>query len=304
MKGLQSSLFESTSYKRLSHSHINSIKLNPMRVRRYKPFRLLDQDIRLKNYLRRNYIENKALQNTEVDIILPTYNRFELLNKAIGSVKEQVHEKWNLYICDDGSTDETHQKYKDYACSTDSRIKYLYLNHQGVSAARNSGLKQSNSNFVSFLDSDNTWLPEYLNLMISFMEIFSLDTAYCAARLIGDKTEQWLGDYFSWQACAEQNYIDINCFMIKMPHNKILFDESLERFVDWDYILEATKKTRTSYLPLPLVNYCNKKSSNRISTTVYQDAEFIEKIQSIQAKHYHALDEAKNIDVRIDNTFE
>ena len=271
-----------------------------MQVQRYKPFRLLDQDITLKNHLRREYISNSALREREVDIILPTYNRFKLLNKAIGSVENQLHEKWKLYICDDGSTDETSQEYTNNVFTKDYRIKYLPLSHQGVSAARNSGLKHSKNRFVSFLDSDNTWCPEYLSLMLTFMEIYSLDAAYCAARLIGDKAEQWLGDYFSWQACAERNYIDINCFMIKMPDDRLLFDETLKRFVDWDYILEATKKARTSYLPLPLVNYCNKKSSSRISTTVYQDAEFIEKIQSIRVKHSYTLDEDKNIDVRLD----
>lgn len=235
---------------------------------------------------------------------MPTYNRFELLNKAIGSVKKQLHKEWNLYICDDGSTDETTQEYTNNVCTEDFRIKYLPLSHQGVSAARNSGLKQSNNSYVSFLDSDNNWCPEYLSLMLTFMEIFSLDAAYCAARLIGDEEEQWLGDYFSWQACSEQNYIDINCFMIRMPHGKLFFDETLDRFVDWDYILEATKKARTSYLPIPLVNYCNKKSSRRISTTVYQDSEFTEKIQYIQSKHCYALDEAKNIDARLDSFFQ
>ena len=86
-----------------------------------------------------------------------------------------------------------------------------------------------------------------------------------------------------------------------MPHKKLFFDETLERLVDWDYILEATKEARTSYLPMPLVNYCNKNSSSRISTTVYQGAGIIEKIQSIQAKYCYTLDEVQNIDVRLDN---
>ena len=272
-----------------------------MKFQRYKPFTLLDQDISLKNRLRREYIANCALRNEEVDIIMPTYNRYESLDKAISSVEKQLHKKWKLYICDDGSTDKTSQEYTNDACSKDVRIEYLALSHRGVSSARNSGLKKSNNRVVSFLDSDNTWSPEYLSLMLAFMETFSLDTAYCAARLIGDNKEQWLGDYFHWQKCAEQNYIDINCFMLKMPYKRLFFDETLKRLVDWDYILGATKKARTSYLPIPLVNYCNKKSSSRISTTVYQGAEFIEKIHSIQAKHCYTLDGPKNIDVRMDN---
>ncbi|MDA7436810.1 glycosyltransferase [Synechococcus sp. AH-601-B19] len=256
--------------------------------------------MKLKNQLRSKYVANESLRNTEIDIILPTYNRFKPLNKAVESVKRQVHANWKLYICDDGSTDETSQKYGDDSYNQDLRIKYLNLNHKGVSAARNCGLKRANNSFVSFIDSDNTWSPEYLSLMLSFMDEFSLDSAYCAARLIGDHGEQWLGDYFSWQACAKQNYIDINCFMLKkITHDKLFFDESLKRFVDWDYILEATKKARTSYLALPLVNYCNKKSRQRITTSVYQGNEFFERVKEIQARHDNENKQNANLDVRV-----
>ena len=274
-----------------------------MKIRRYKPFGILDKDLKLKNELRTKYIATNSLRNTEIDIILPTYNRFELLNRAIDSVKRQLHKRWTLYICDDGSTDETSQHYGGNTYIKDSRIKYITLEHKGVSAARNYGLKNGSSTIISFLDSDNTWSPEYLSLMLSFMEEFSLDSAYCAARLIGDTAEQWLGDYFDWEACTNQNYIDINCFMLKRPHHKFLFDENLKRFVDWDFILGATKNSRTSYLPLPLVNYCNKNSRNRITSTVYQGAESLDQIQGIQKKHLCALDEVKNRDVRLDKFF-
>ena len=272
-----------------------------MKVQRYKPFSLLLKDIRLENHLRKNYLENKALCNIKVGIILPTYNRSEVLGNAIDPVLNQLHQNWRLFVCDDGSSDHSSDKFIQNGYSKDSRITYLKLNHEGVSSARNAGLKYNQTNYVSFLDSDNTWSPEYLSLMLSFMNLFELDSAYCAARLIGDRREQWLGDYFSWQACAEQNYIDINCFMMKMPQRKLYFDTTLKRLVDWDYILEATKSSRTSYLPIPLVDYCDRKSYSRITTTVYQDAELVEKIKFIQAKHCFTSEEEKNIDARLDN---
>jgi len=274
-----------------------------MKVQRYKPFSLLLKDIRLENHLRKNYIENKALCNIKVDIILPTYNRSEVLGNAIDSVLNQLHQNWRLFVCDDGSSDHSSDKFIQDGYSKDSRITYLKLNHEGVSSARNAGLRYAQNNYISFLDSDNTWSPEYLSLMLSFMNLFELDSAYCAARLIGDLGERWLGDYFSWHACAEQNYIDINCFMMKMPQRKLFFDETLQRLVDWDYILEATKKARISYLPIPLVDYCNKKSISRITTTVYQNTELAETIKFIQAKHCCTSEEDKNVDARLENSF-
>ena len=250
----------------------------------------------LKNQLRQEYIANTSLHSTTVDIILPTFNRSQQLSTAIQSIISQIHQTWQLYICDDGSTDSTNDLCKKY--ENNSKIKYLKLPHKGVSAARNSGLNQSCGKYISFLDSDNTWHPEYLSLMITFLNKFSLDSAYCAARLIGNMEEQWLGDFFSWQACAEKNYIDLNCFMLTMPPEKIAFDENLERFVDWDFILAATKSSRTSYFPSPLVHYCNEKSKNRITTTVYQDTS-TNYLKLIRDRHKSIMGNKENQDCRL-----
>jgi len=266
-------------------------------IQRYRPFRKHEDDLFFKNKLRQEYILNTTLQRVEIDIILPTFNRSKLLSNAVRSINNQLHQKWRLYICDDGSTDSTFEQCKQY--ESDPRIKVLKLSHRGVSSARNSGLVLSTNEYISFLDSDNTWHPEYLSLMVSFMKKFSLDSAYCAAKLIGDTDEQWLGDVFSWQACAQQNYIDLNCFMLKRPVKKILFDETLERFVDWDYILNVTKKFRVSYLSSALVNYCNKKSQKRITTSVYQNHESIPYIKSIRDKHLMVMGKSENRDCRI-----
>jgi len=267
------------------------------KIQRYRLFWKHEDDLVLKNKLREYYISNVSLQQTKVDIILPTFNRSDILTNAIHSIRNQLHRKWRLYICDDGSTDSTFELSKRF--ENDSRIKLLKLTHRGVSSARNSGLLQSQSEYVAFLYSDNTWQPEYLSLMISFVKKFSLDSAYCAAKLIGDNEEYWLGDVFSWQACAEKNYIDLNCFMLKMPAEKLFFDETLERYVDWDYILNATKKTRTSYLPSALVNYCNRKSQKRITTIVYQNNESAAYIKSIKEKHLNIMGKTENLDCRI-----
>ena len=270
-----------------------------MDIKRYRPFHGVKEDIFLKNHLRRSYISNKALQATEVDIILPTYNRSELLGNAVTSVCSQLHKKWNLYICDDGSIDTTLDTIKIF--SHDRRINYLKLPHKGVSHARNAGLKRVRGQYIAFLDSDNTWSPEYLSLMIAFMDEYSLDSSYCAAKLIGDSDKVWLGDIFDWKACVDLNYIDINCFITKSINKVYSFNVNLERFVDWDYILSVTRASRVSYMPLALVNYCNSKKSNRITTTVYQNGDHTTYIKEIQNKHLNNLSCTHNQDVRIND---
>ena len=135
----------------------------------------------------------------------------------------------------------------------DNRISILQLPHKGVSHARNAGIKKSKSQYIAFLDSDNTWDPEYLSLMISFIEKFCLDSGYCAAHLIGDDIDQWLGDHFSWQACVVQNYIDLNCFMIKSTNNELI---------------ELIKKRSIVYSKALYKIDCDKLTKNEITNKI------------------------------------
>ena len=171
--------------------------------------------------------------------------------------------------------------------------------HKGVSYARNTGLREVSGEYIAFLDSDNTWKPEYLSLMITFMSIFNLDSAYCAAKLIGGNEQLWLGDFFSWKDCAELNYIDLNCFMTKSSSRKTIFDESLRRFVDWDYILGVTQNSRVSYLPVALVDYSNRDSLSRITCTVHQGKDLDHYLDAIRNKYSQPDGPYFNKDVRV-----
>lgn len=92
-----------------------------------------------------------------VSVIVPTYNRALLISEAIQSVQDQTYTRWELIIVDDGSTDETENVIKGVA---DHRIRYFKINHSGSFAAvRNHGVKQSEGEFIAFLDSDDLWHP-------------------------------------------------------------------------------------------------------------------------------------------------
>lgn len=268
-----------------------------MQIERYSNFYEKEEDIFLKNELRREYITNKVLRKYQVDIILPTYNRSAQLKNAIDSIVNQLHTKWSLYVCDDGSNDATPTLMESY--KKDTRINYTRLTRRGVSSARNTGLEKVKGEYICFLDSDNSWQPEYLSLMLAFMDKFSLDSAYCAAKLIEEENQQWLGDIFNWEACVEKNYIDINCFITKSANKKARFDETLQRFVDWDYILEITREGIVSYLPIALVDYCNKAKKDRITNSIYQHSGMrTHYIKFIQDKHSKPGRPTNNKDAR------
>ncbi len=95
-------------------------------------------------------------------VIIPTYNRAELLPRAIASLTQQDEQDWEGVIVDDASTDETTAVAMALA-QTDLRLRYVRREvNGGTAAARNTGITHSRGLFVTFLDSDDEYLPEHL----------------------------------------------------------------------------------------------------------------------------------------------
>lgn len=94
-----------------------------------------------------------------ISVIIPTYDRAQVLPRALDSVLAQTREPYEIIVVDDGSTDQTAtlmaQRYP--------QVTYLKQPNQGVSKARNSGVVRSRGDWLAFLDSDDEWLPEKLN---------------------------------------------------------------------------------------------------------------------------------------------
>lgn len=92
---------------------------------------------------------------------MPTYNRSSFLEASIGSILNQTFQEWELIIIDDGSTDDTKLVAKKF---NDCRIKYYYQENAGRSNARNNGIKISLGQFLFFLDSDDHYYPNHLEV--------------------------------------------------------------------------------------------------------------------------------------------
>lgn len=103
----------------------------------------------------------------QIDVVIPTFNRAEFLKDAIESVLNQTYENLKLYIIDDGSEDQTEQVVQKY---NDPRIVYSKKSNSGVSSARNKGVNISSNSWIAFLDSDDTWEPNKLELFVSQIE--------------------------------------------------------------------------------------------------------------------------------------
>ena len=95
-----------------------------------------------------------------VSVIIPTYNRADLLPAAIDSVLRQTYSDFEVIVVDDGSTDSTSQVVSRY--SADWRVKYAFQKNQGRAMARNYGASLARGEFLGFLDSDDEYLPDNL----------------------------------------------------------------------------------------------------------------------------------------------
>lgn len=89
-----------------------------------------------------------------ISIIVPCYNQAQYLDESLQSVLDQTYQNWECIIVNDGSTDDTEKKTKDWL-QKDSRFKYLYQENLGVSTARNNGIANSVGSYIQFLDGDD-----------------------------------------------------------------------------------------------------------------------------------------------------
>ena len=118
-----------------------------------------------------------TVKKTFVDIILPNYNKAEFLEEAINSVITQTYKNWHLYIIDDHSNDNSAKVIDKFFNLENVTVIKLYKN-KGPSFCRNYAMRISESKYISFIDSDDSWLSDKLEKQIAFMEKHNLSFTY------------------------------------------------------------------------------------------------------------------------------
>lgn len=197
--------------------------------------------------------------NPTVSIIIPTYNRVCLVERAVRSVLNQTYQEFELIVVDDGSDDDTPKVVKSFK---DKRIRYIrHQENKGGSTARNSGIKVAKGQFIAFLDDDDEWLSEKLEKQIVVLEKLSEEwgvvyTGRYEKSKGGDETIQLPG-----YSSDIYRQLFLGCFIggstTLVRHScfdKIgLFDESLLRHQDWDIFIRIAKHYKFAFIEEPLV---------------------------------------------------
>ena len=108
-------------------------------------------------------------------VIVPLYNKAPYVRKALDSIMAQIYRDFECVVIDDGSTDNSLEVVKEFVGQIDNRwiddkLTIISQENAGVAAARNRGVKESNGEYVCFLDADDWWEPTYLEVSAKLIE--------------------------------------------------------------------------------------------------------------------------------------
>ncbi|TAK69111.1 MAG: glycosyltransferase [Actinomycetota bacterium] len=192
-----------------------------------------------------------------VSIVMPVRNRPVQVAEAIASIQAQTLPDWELVVVDDGSTDTTADVVAGIA-ATDPRIRLARTAGGGVSAARNAGLVSARGRYVAFLDSDNTWRPQFLQVMLTTMETDGLGVAYSGVRMHGPAGIRYRFFTGGLDHLLVRNHVDLNALVVRADVLAATggdFDESLRRCVDHDLVIRLARQQQPVLVPFVGVEY-------------------------------------------------
>src|ERR1700691_5526396 len=124
---------------------------------------------------------SRPIAHPAVSVIIPTYSTAEFIKETLDSVFQQTFKDFEVIVVNDGSPDTAKLEYVLEPFR--SQIIYLMRENRGPAAARNAAIRQAQGEYLAFLDSDDIWLPQYLEKQIEFLEKNTrLDAVYCDSR--------------------------------------------------------------------------------------------------------------------------
>lgn len=197
-----------------------------------------------------------------ISIVIPTYNRKDLVLEAIHSVLVQEPKNFEVIVIDDGSTDGT----AEYLRGLHLPIKVVTQANAGVAAARNRGIHEARGQYVAFLDSDDLWLPDKLQLQLAFFAAHPNAMIVCTDEQISEEgVIQPMTRFMrnqpitrpSLPAFVQHTSIHVSAVMVrKSLFDEVgVFNESLRIHEDSELWNRIAERYDFGYIEKPLVIY-------------------------------------------------
>lgn len=198
-----------------------------------------------------------------VSIVIATYNYAKYLPIAIESALNQTYKNIEVIVVNDGSTDNTNEAIAPHL--NDKRIRYIKQTNSGQTFAKNCGIKNSQGEYIAFLDADDYWMPDKLEKQLS---LFSADSAvgvvFSLMKIVGPDNEKvetlkTLKPYKGWVTnhLIIDNFVPFSSSLVKRECLEKIgnFDETLRMSIDWDIWLKISINYKFDFVDEELIAY-------------------------------------------------
>lgn len=195
-----------------------------------------------------------------ISVIIPAYNRGNTIKRCIHSVLSQTYPVDEIIVVDDGSTDDTLEKILEMDSNL---VRVLRQKHKGAQAARNLGIREAKGDYIAFLDSDDEWMADKLEVQMPHMRGRQDIVVYCdcyevnrqagqtrlkiAGGSSGNVYKEMLmnsGPTFPGIVCSKQALLNIG-----------LLDENVPAHQEWETAIRLSKQNEFVYIRKPLFKW-------------------------------------------------
>jgi GT2 family glycosyltransferase/glycosyltransferase involved in cell wall biosynthesis/thioredoxin-like negative regulator of GroEL/2-polyprenyl-3-methyl-5-hydroxy-6-metoxy-1,4-benzoquinol methylase len=219
----------------------------------------------------------------KVSVIVPTFNRPDMLQIALTSILNQSFQNFEIIVINDGGED-----VESLIASMNQHGNIIYVRHEknrGLAASRNTGIKLASGKYIAYLDDDDRFLPEHLETMVDFLEAHEQDykVAYTDAWRVHQTLEQ--GQYvetgrdvpYSFDFDADRllvrNYFPVLCVMHQRAclDQAGLFDESLTSHEDWDLWIRMSRAYHFAHIKKTTAEFTWRTDRTSMSSRMRPD---------------------------------
>ena len=229
-----------------------------------------------------------------VSVITPAYNSERFIGEMIQSVLNQSYHNWELVITDDCSTDNTAEIVRQYS-KQDDRIHYYCLKeNSGAGVARNNSIEKAKGRFITFLDADDMWMPQKLEIQLDFMIKKDCAMSFASHMLINESSEiigiEVAPNKHTLSQCKKDNKAGFLTTVYDIDKVGKVMMPTLRKRQDWGLVLKVLLKCKEAYgIKMPIAYYRigqesiskNKWSLVKYNIALYQTVLGWTKIYSI-----------------------
>ncbi len=246
-------------------------------------------------------ISLKTRNGPLVSVILPTYNRPDMLKEALGSILSQTYKNIEIIVINDAG-----ENVSEIIKLVNGEGKIVYLQHKenrGLAAVRNTGLKAARGKYIAYLDDDDVYYPKHIETLIGFLETDNYKVAYTDAYQasqirIKDKyvtTEKKVTYSFDFDSnrLLVSNYIHIATIV----HRKDLidqvgdFDEGLDVHEDWEFFIRLSRYCNLFHIKVVTAEFRTREDGTNMTTGDLMP--FLRTLRKIHSRYSHLVIDPK-----------